>query len=296
MSRVLKAIEKCRFIAVMLAMMIVSEIVLTVTDPMKYCTAFARNDFELTQLAHPEKVWDKVFFGNSSVISGFMEEYSRTDYVSLGLDYGVVTDLYEMLTEGDITVDTELVIGMDWGLFYDEMDTNPTYIWHRKWYEPYLYFERDRIYTLLTDGTRRILRGQNFVDYSREGQTKGFYYGHMTAEELEERLERLDNLFFKNGTGMYANNLKALEQVFNYCKEHDIRVRCVWLPQNPDAEINEVEWAVHEMAKEVCMENEVEFYDIIDALGPECFYDTGHINYEYGAKVFTEFIDGWLEQ
>ena len=38
----------------------------------------------------------------------------------------------------------------------------------------------------------------------------------------------------------------------------------------------------------------VTFYDMTDALEPECFYDTGHLDYDYGAVVFTEVLDQWL--
>ena len=31
-----------------------------------------------------------------------------------------------------------------------------------------------------------------------------------------------------------------------------------------------------------------------DALDAECFYDTGHLDYDYGAVVFTEVLDEWL--
>ena len=58
---------------------------------------FVKNDFEITQHDHPEKVWDKVFFGNSVVISAYMEEESKSGYINCGLDYGVVTDLWEMI-------------------------------------------------------------------------------------------------------------------------------------------------------------------------------------------------------
>ena len=58
---------------------------------------FLLNDFELTRRDHPEQVWDKVFFGNSVVISAYREDVSQSGYVNLGLDYGVVRDLWEML-------------------------------------------------------------------------------------------------------------------------------------------------------------------------------------------------------
>ena len=57
---------------------------------------FIKNDFEITQEKHPEKVWDKVFFGNSVVISAYMEDKSTSGYINLGLDYGLVTDLWRI--------------------------------------------------------------------------------------------------------------------------------------------------------------------------------------------------------
>ena len=39
---------------------------------------FVLNDFELTRRDHPEDVWDKVFFGNSVVISAYREEVSES--------------------------------------------------------------------------------------------------------------------------------------------------------------------------------------------------------------------------
>ena len=38
----------------------------------------------------------------------------------------------------------------------------------------------------------------------------------------------------------------------------------------------------------------VEVLDMETALSPECFYDTGHLNYDVGSAIFTQMIDEWL--
>ena len=97
---------------------------------------FVKNDFGVTQYNHPEKVWDKVFFGNSVVISAYMEEESSSGYINCGLDYGVVNDLWEMIDEGYVKIGSELVVGLNYLTLYDEFETNPTYIWHKSGISP----------------------------------------------------------------------------------------------------------------------------------------------------------------
>ena len=87
---------------------------------------FVLNDYELTSRDHPEEVWDKVFFGNSVVISAYREDVSESDFVNLGLDYGVVEDLWEMVDQGIIQIGSELVVGLSDLTLYDHFETNPT--------------------------------------------------------------------------------------------------------------------------------------------------------------------------
>jgi hypothetical protein len=51
---------------------------------------------------------------------------------------------------------------------------------------------------------------------------------------------------------------------------------------------------LRESCRAKCEAAGVEFYDMTDALGAGCFYDTGHLDYDYGAVVFTEVLDEWL--
>ena len=70
MKKIAVFLKKNAFLLLLLLFFVIGEMVLTHFDPLKNCDVFWRNDFELTQLRHPEEVWDKVFFGNSVVISG----------------------------------------------------------------------------------------------------------------------------------------------------------------------------------------------------------------------------------
>lgn len=250
---------------------------------------FVCNDFELTQRSHPEKVWDKVFFGNSVVISSYREEISEIDYVNLGLDYGVVRDLWQMMSKNQIEIGSELVIGLSDLTLYDKFETHPTYPWHKDWYEPYAYFQRDRL-RLYLESSVKALRGVQPENHLE--QTKAHYYGSMSSQALAEKLEtsRYANLPIED----FQENMRCLQKVADYCTQKGIRLRCVWMPVNPEVEISAETRAVYEQAKTICEEKQVEFLDLERALPVECFYDIGHLNYEYGAYRFMEVIDPWL--
>lgn len=255
---------------------------------------FWLDDFELTQREHPEEVWDKVIYGSSELTSGYREDISESGYVNMGMDYATITDLVKILEGGYIDVGSELVLALNWGALSDIMDTNPTYEWHRAWYEPYIYFQRDRIAGLITDTFKALIRAGDFRTRSYLTQTKAYYYGQMSVPELEERVVKLHGLYLSGGIADFQENLAALDTVFDFCEANGIRVRALWLPENPAVGLDSVDVEVREAAREVCEASGVEFYDMTDALGADCFYDTGHMEYTYGAVRFTEVLDEWL--
>ncbi len=250
---------------------------------------FVLNDFELTCRDHPEEVWDKVFFGNSVVISAYREEVSDSGYVNLGLDYGVVRDLWQMIQKGNLEIGSELVIGLSDLTLYDKFETHPTYPWHQDWYEPYAYFQRDKLRLCLENAVRELF-GKAPEDHS--ARQKAHYSGSMSSAELAEKIEtsRYVNLPIED----FQENMACLEKVADYCAKNKIRLRCVWMPVNPEVEISAETRAVYEQAKSICTEKNVEFLDLERELDASCFYDIGHLNYEYGAYRFMEVIDPWL--
>ena len=44
---------------------------------------------------------------------------------------------------------------------------------------------------------------------------------------------------------------------------------------------------------DICTAKGVDYTDMTGALPADCFYDTGHLDYEHGAAVFTEVFDEW---
>lgn len=255
---------------------------------------FVKNDFEITQYNHPEEVWDKVFFGNSVVISSYMEEISKSGYINCGLDYGVVTDLWEMIDEGYINIGSELVIGLNYLTLYDEFETNPTYIWHKKWYQPYAYFERDRFYPLVTGCFERLINGESVPPMTYTYQNKSVYHGRVAQKALEKKLKEYEDQFFSLPLEKYSENTARLKDIADYCKENNIRMRVVWMPWNPTFEMPESIKNVRAEADKILIAEGIEILDLENEFGAECFYDTGHFNYDVGSAIFTETIDEWL--
>ena len=288
----MKFLKKYGFFPLFFAVFLVLDLLLaSVFQPFLVNSGrFVLNDFELTCRDHPEKTWNRVFFGNSVVISAYREEVSESGYVNLGLDYGVVRDLWQMIQKRQIHIGSELVIGLSDLTLYDKFETHPTYPWHRDFYEPYAYFQRDKLRLFLESGAKELLLGRMPEDHS--GRQKAHYSGSMSSEELAEKIatSRYVNLPIED----FQENMKCLEKVADYCEKNGIRLRCVWMPVNPEVEISPETRAVYDQAKAICAAKGVEFLDLERALDVDCFYDIGHLNYEYGAYRFMEVIDPWL--
>ncbi len=275
---------------------IIFDMLLTFADPVGKSTLFVKNDFEKIKLTHPEEVYEKVFYGNSVVISAFIEEESKSGYVNMGMDYGTVEDLSKILERNMVSIGTDLVVGANYLTFLDTLDTNPTYPWHRKVYEPYLYFQRDRLHPFIINGIGNILKGENFVTGRHTNLDRYVYYGVLPDEEIDKKIEGYKELYWNRGIECYEKNYKALQNVIYYCKERDIELRFVWFPWNSYIAKPESVIAVEEKAKKIMGHNNIEYIDLADAFGKECFHDLGHLNYELGAVEFTKEIDKWLNR
>lgn len=295
MKKILNFFKSFRALILLLICFIVFDTVLAhfMTNFITYSGYIWRNDYELTVQQNPQKVWDKVFFGSSVVISAYREDLSNSDYVNLGLDYGVVTDLEKMIKRKDIKIGSELVIGLNYLTLYDNLDTNPTYPWNRKFLEPYSYFRRDTINITLKTFAKDIILGQETVK-GQENQTKIYYYGCLSESEIQERLQTYKELYWNADISEFDNNFKALEQIKTYCEQNNISLRIVWLPVNPDIQMPELDKTLFDKVQQFCKDNNIELLDMQNTLSSDCFYDVWHINREYGSYRFMEVIEPWL--
>lgn len=289
----MKAVRQCRFLVLLLAFFLLFDYAAAFAGSRYIAAGYVRmDDYEITRRDHPEKVWDRVFFGNSTVISSYREDLSRSGYINLGLDYGVVTDLWEMLYEGYIDIGSELVLGMNYLTLYDDFETNPSYIWHRGALEPYAYFQRDDLFQMCKDAAKTFLgRG---TPPAHAGMGKTVYHGCLSGKELAQKMESYDERFFHLPAEAFSKNLEALDKVGGWCEEHGVRLRVLWMPWNPSTEQPELCLSIRDTVADWCGGNDVTFLDFSDRFSAACFHDVSHLNYEYGAYHFTEEVDKWL--
>jgi len=265
-------------------------------DPIGKSILFNKNDFEKIKLTHPEAIYDKVFYGNSVVISAYIEENSRSGYINMGMDYATIEDLSKILEKQMITIGNDLVIGINYLTFLDTFDTNPTYPWHRKVYEPYLYFHRDKAHKFLTDGINNLLNGEKFINKKYSNLGRSVYRGVLPDEELDKKIERYIELYWDKGIEYYKNNFMALEKIIDFCDINNINLRFIIFPWNDYIEKPQNVINVEKRAKEILDNNDIKYIDLSNEYTREFFHDLGHLNYEYGAVEFTKEIDKWLIQ
>ena len=71
------------FLILLLLLFIICDLFLTAASPVSKTDLVYKNDYEKTLAAHGGKTeYDRVFFGNSVVISAFIEDESQSGYVN----------------------------------------------------------------------------------------------------------------------------------------------------------------------------------------------------------------------
>lgn len=265
-------------------------------DPVNNYGFISNNDFEKTVYKHPEMPWENVFYGSSIIAGGFIEDNSDSNYINLGITYGKVTDLKQMLDKNIIEVDENIVMGMNFFTFMDELQTDPTFIWHKKPYEPYLYFYRGPILEYLEETIDKLKKGEPINQVPENAYRKYVTLGSLSKEDLEEKKIKYKELYSELTIDDFSENIKALRDVIDYCKNNNIRFRAIWMPWNPlDEQLDYVE-EVKSLVNKIFEDNQIDYLDWSNKYDSEYFYDLGHLNYNKGAPKFTEEIDEWLKQ
>lgn len=282
------------FITGIITLMILIEVILIQVNPVGKYNVFPKNDFEKIIAKYSTDDFKNVVYGNSAVIASFIDTQSKSGYTNIGIDYGTIEDLYAMLDKGLIKIDSNLVIGLNYFVLMDTLDTNPTYPWHKNIYEPYLYFNRDRINPFIVNGLTNIINGEKFIEKKYESLNRTVYRGRMTEEELSKRIDVHKKLYWGLGIEHFDDNLAALEKVIEFTKENDINLRIMILPWNDVIQKPSSAVIAESNALEILNAHSIEVLDLSFLMTNEYFHDLGHLNYEEGAVKFTEEIDEWL--
>lgn len=292
----LSLIRKSGFLLLLGVLFFASDITLSAYDPVASSPLFRKNDFEKVLLENGGNRFECVFYGNSAVTSAYIREQSAADYDNMGLDYGTIEDITAILQKKLIVIGEDLVLGLNYNNFIDNFDTDSTYPWHRTPLQPYLYFQRDRVFPVIRDGIGRALNGEAFLGPRYTDLKRAVYHGVMDEEKLSEKVEKHRELFWWMDLSHCEKNLRALEKLIELCEQESIRLRAIWMPWNPKAESHSFVQAVQDAADRIFAERGVEVWDMTDTLSAEHFHDIGHLEYSAGAPVFTEMIDDWLAQ
>lgn len=291
-------IKSSSFIIIFVTVFFSVDTYLTYNNPFIGNQMFTPDDFEITKYTHPEKVWDKVLFGNSAVISGYDESISESGYVNLGVDCGQVTDLEQMIKKKHIHIGSSLAVGINFLTLYDEFETNPSYIWHKKIYQPFAYFERDKITGALDGISKRLDSGHKypFSGYYKYPLEKTVYYGNLSEEDLRKKEAVYEERFYNLDDGKFDKNIASLKKIASYCQKNNIDFYVFWLPWNPAAKYPELCEKLKSRVANALSEYETDIYDLTNSMEAQYFHDTGHIEYENGSKVFTEIFDNLAKE
>ena len=286
-----KFVFKNYFIIILIIIYFLSDFILVSQNPIGKSDYFDKNDIERSQVANPEKEWDKVFYGSSVVAASYIE--GDGGYVNLGIDYGTIKDIEKLLRNGTIKVESELVLGLNDIAFYDELPTNKTYMNHKKPFEHYIYFNRDRINNFLLLAYKRFLNKEAVFVPEYKNQGKELYFGSLSEEELDKNNDRMIELF-SFSMDSCKENFAALEDLIAFTSQNNINVTALWMPLNTKFEKTPTILQVMSTANEILGSHDIKILDWTEKLSPEYFHDTGHLNYELGAPYFTEEVNNEL--
>jgi hypothetical protein len=294
--KMLRIIRRSKFLIALLLSFLAADSLIAAWDPVSRYDVFSKNDYQRTVDVHPQEGWLKVIFGNSSVIAAYDEANSKAGYVNLGMNYGKITDLDAMLRKGIIHVGEELVIGLNLFTFLDELPTDPSYPWHKRSFEPYLYFYRDQLTAAAHKYAIPLLEGKKIEINRKKLYAKELYYGTLKPADLQKKIDEYKATYYKEPIDSFQDNLDAFDDVLVFAKDHGISVRVLWMPWNRKLPSPAV---VDELKAHVTSElagTDFTYTDWMDKFEPEQFHDLGHLNVQRGRPAFTKELDRWAAE
>lgn len=288
--------QKNSFVLLLLIVFLGSNLAISAWDPMTHSLRFYKNDFTKTLLHHDWIRSGPVFFGNSAVTGAYMEDKAQVPLVEMGLSYGKITDLKGILEQDLYDVKGPLVIGIDAHTMLDKLQTDDTYPWLKKWYQPYVYAYRDYFRDSGAEWVRHAIKA-DFISYEPRWTDKMLYYGRKSHTELQEKWQEYDKRFGWMTVERDLNdNVEALRWVVHYAEEHHIPVKVIWMPLHPNPAYPHPPYIkpLKETVNEFLQAEQVPVLDLMNTFKPEDFHDIVHLNREVGAPKFTREVDRWL--
>ncbi|TBL73047.1 hypothetical protein [Paenibacillus thalictri] len=290
--KLVKILRSNSFVLMLLAAFVLSDLAVSWWNPMVTSRRFYKNDFTKTLYHHNWADSGPVFFGNSSVTGAYIEEDAQVRLTEMGLSYGKLTDLKEILERGLYDVKGQLVIGIDVHTMLDALETDPTYQWFKPWYQPYVYTYRDYFRDSGGEFVRNAFKGS--LAYEPRWIDKELYFGQTQPDELKAKWSDYDRRFGWMTMPDFKANLQALDWILAYAKDRGLPLRVVWMPWNRGYELPRYMPALKEDINRRLELYGVPVLDLLQTYDPKYFHDLVHLSRKEGAPVFTKEVDGWL--
>jgi hypothetical protein len=291
--KLLSYFKKNSFVLGLLAVILLSNALISWWNPMESSRRFYKNDFTKTLYQHNWSRSGPVFFGNSSVTGAYIEQKSSSHLVEMGLSYGKLTDLKGILSHGLYQVKDELVIGIDVHTMIDSLETDPTYQWFKPWYQPYVYTYRDYFRDSGEELVRNLRKGS--LAYEPRWIDKELYFGQKDQAWLTDKWNDYDKRFGAMQLTDFKANLDALQWIITYSAEHKLRLRVIWMPWNSGYKHPPYVAALKQEVNRSLQAAKIPTLDLMDKYEPRYFGDLVHLNRADGAPLFTKEVDTWLE-
>lgn len=289
-------LRKNSFLIALLLLFIAVDQAVAIWDPVDKYDVFTKNDVQRTVHHHPEKPWNKVFYGNSSVNAAYDDKASPSGFINYGISYGRMTDLNSILRTGRLPDVKELAIGLNIYTFMDKFPTDPSYPWYQQFYEPYLYFHRDAISEAVRKYALPFLRGKPIAINRDQMYRKQEYYGTLPIAVLQLKLAEFNEKYGERTLQDFAKNLLALQQVIQYSQQHNIQLKLIWMPWNPTFPPPGYAEELKDEVRGILSRWNIPLTDWTDRFAASDFHDLGHLNVEHGRPLFTEEIAHWLNE
>ncbi|MDL2248540.1 hypothetical protein LJB89_02470 [Tyzzerella sp. OttesenSCG-928-J15] len=275
-----------------------SDLFFTRLDYVNASPSFVPNDYGKILYHNHTDSFDTAIFGNSTAIAAIRDERLPEGCGNLGIAYGKMTDFLQMLEKRYIHAEKEVIITANYLSFLDPLETNDTYPWLRQSYTPYVFFNRKNTADYIKNVLKNFTQGNLSlkIDLPEYYFEKAVSKGHMSDDELKERMLSFDERFGHYTIDDFSENIEALSKIYDYCEKNGLNMRFVWMPVNPKYNPRpEYIGRLQEQVNTFLDEKAIDYIDYTDSFGSELFFDLGHISWEEGSFAFTEVFLKWLE-
>jgi hypothetical protein len=290
---VIRLIRKNRFIIALVLLVAAIDLAAAIWNPMVTSRRFYKNDFTKTLYHHDWVDTGAVFYGNSAVTAAYIEEQSSSGLVEMGMSYGKITDLQQILSRSLYNVQGQLVIGIDVHTMLDKLPTDDTYVWFKPRYEPYLFYYRAYFRDSGGEFLRNLLHGS--LAYEPRWIDKELYYGHQSDADMKTKWDDYDQRFgWMTVEDDLRDNVDALAWVIGYAKQHDLPLKVIWMPWDKAFPLPPYVDPLRQKVNAMLKDAQIPTLDLMQHYEPKYFSDLVHLNREEGAPLFTKEVDQWL--